>query len=190
MKTEVHRMCISTMEVLPIRDMIRFVISPDGIVTPDIKGKLPGRGIWVKADKESIQYAIQKNKFSRAAKASVQCPNDLVECIDRLLLNRIMEFISLGRRSNTIVNGFEKVKEILKSHEASIILMKSDEQADSAKKIIGMCKMLNVEYFTNMAFLDNAGTILHSDNVVYIGVKSGGIAQSLQYEIRRFEMMV
>ena len=46
---ELERMCVATRTVRPVADMIRFVIGPDGEAVPDLKRKLPGRGVWVTA---------------------------------------------------------------------------------------------------------------------------------------------
>ena len=64
-----ERRCIARQESLPKEQMIRFVLSPDNVVTPDVSGRLPGRGIWVSADKKSLKKAIARNLFARAAKA-------------------------------------------------------------------------------------------------------------------------
>ncbi|MGH9201434.1 MAG: DUF448 domain-containing protein, partial [Vicinamibacterales bacterium] len=44
------RRCIVTREVLPKESLVRFVVGPAGDAVPDIAGKLPGRGLWVKAE--------------------------------------------------------------------------------------------------------------------------------------------
>ena len=48
-KSATMRMCAVSREVRPIDELIRFVVSPDGAVVPDLKRKLPGRGLWVSA---------------------------------------------------------------------------------------------------------------------------------------------
>jgi predicted RNA-binding protein YlxR (DUF448 family) len=42
---------------------------PDGEIAPDILEKLPGRGIWVSAERDAIEtMAVKKNLFARAAR--------------------------------------------------------------------------------------------------------------------------
>ena len=50
-----ERRCIVTRETGPKAGLIRFVIGPDGEVTPDLAGKLPGRGLWVAADRATLE---------------------------------------------------------------------------------------------------------------------------------------
>ena len=68
---EPERKCIVSGEVQPKGGLIRFVVGPEGEVVPDVAGKLPGRGMYVSADRDAIGKAGKKNLFSRAAKAQV-----------------------------------------------------------------------------------------------------------------------
>ena len=42
-----ERYCALTRTLKPVDDMIRFVVGPGDEAVPDIKRKLPGRGVWV-----------------------------------------------------------------------------------------------------------------------------------------------
>jgi predicted RNA-binding protein YlxR (DUF448 family) len=77
-----ERRCIVRGESGPVAGMVRFVVSPDGEITPDILEKLPGRGIWVSADRKAIETAVKKNLFARAAKAKVDVPEDLADRVE------------------------------------------------------------------------------------------------------------
>ena len=66
-----ERRDIVTGEVMDEALLIRFVAGPGGEVTPDLARKLPGRGIWVAADRVSVATAARKGLFSRAAKAKL-----------------------------------------------------------------------------------------------------------------------
>ena len=67
-----ERKCIATGEVQPKYGLIRFVMGPDGEIVPDALEKLPGRGIWVSADRGAIEQAVKKRLFGRAARAQVR----------------------------------------------------------------------------------------------------------------------
>ena len=49
-----ERQCAVTRTRLPKEAMIRFVLSPDNVVTPDIAARLPGRGVWVAAERRHV----------------------------------------------------------------------------------------------------------------------------------------
>ncbi|HCI99528.1 MAG TPA: hypothetical protein DHV74_08180, partial [Sulfitobacter sp.] len=82
----------------PAQGLIRFVIGPEGQIAPDLAEKLPGRGIWVAADRAALEKAANKGLFARAAKQPVQVPEGLVEQVEALLVRRVIDLISLARK--------------------------------------------------------------------------------------------
>lgn len=123
---EPERRCIVTGDVQPKAGLVRFVVSPEGQVFPDLAGKLPGRGIWVTADRDLIDKAVKKGLFSRAAKKPVQAPADLGEQVERGQAKRVVELVSLARKAGLAVAGFEKVKGWLADGKARVLLQASD----------------------------------------------------------------
>lgn len=123
---EPERRCIATGEVQPKAGLIRFVAAPDGMIVPDLAEKLPGRGIWVAADRAAIEKAASKGLFSRAAKAPVTVPEGLSDLVEAGLARRVVELVSLTRKSGRAVAGFEKVKNWLAEGRAKVLLQASD----------------------------------------------------------------
>ena len=109
-RDEPERRCLVTGERQGKAEMIRFVVSPDGQIVPDILEKLPGRGIWVTSDPDILRQAVSKQLFSRGAKQKVTVADDLPEQVEALLVRRVCELIALSRKSGKAVAGFEKVK--------------------------------------------------------------------------------
>jgi uncharacterized protein len=106
--------------------LIRFVVSPDGAVVPDIAGKLPGRGFWVSADRDALETAVKKRLFARAARAPVDVPPDLPEQVEAALVRRLVETIALARKAGEAVAGYEKVRDWLARGEAAALLQAAD----------------------------------------------------------------
>lgn len=121
-----ERRCIVSGDVRPKTELIRFVAGPDGQVVPDILGKLPGRGIWVKADRGALEKAATKGLFARAAKAPVQVPDGLMGEVELQLTRRVISLLSMARKAGRAVAGFEKVKGWLDTGEAVLLLQASD----------------------------------------------------------------
>jgi predicted RNA-binding protein YlxR (DUF448 family) len=121
-----ERRCIATGESQPKAGLIRFVISPEGVVAPDVAGRLPGRGIYVSASRAALEKAAAKGLFSRAAKAPVTVPPGLVETVESVLARRLVDTISMARKAGQAVCGFEKVKDWLEKGEAAVLVQASD----------------------------------------------------------------
>jgi predicted RNA-binding protein YlxR (DUF448 family) len=125
-RDEPERRCIVTGDVQPKAGLVRFVVSPAGEVMPDLAGKLPGRGIWVTADRDAIGKAAAKGLFARAARAQVTVAPNLADLVEEGLAKRVVELVSLARKAGLAVAGFEKVKGWLAEGKAKVLLQASD----------------------------------------------------------------
>ena len=103
-----------TGEVKDAAELVRFVISPEGQVTPDIAGKLPGRGLWLSASAAAVAEAARGQRFARAARAPAAAGADLAERVGAGLAERCLNYLGLARRSGAAVTGYEKVAAALR----------------------------------------------------------------------------
>jgi uncharacterized protein len=96
------------------------------MIVPDIMGKLPGRGIYVAADRAALALAAKKNLFSRAARQAVKVPDNLPELVEQLVRKRVIDTLSLARKAGDAVMGYEKVKDWLAKGTAATLIQASD----------------------------------------------------------------
>jgi len=130
-----ERRCIATGEVQPKRGLIRFAVSPDGVVVPDVLEKLPGRGIWVAADRAALETAMKKGLFARAAKQTVTVPETLVADVETLLVRRLIDGVSMARKAGRAIAGYEKVRDWLGKEDARILFQASDGSERGKSKL-------------------------------------------------------
>lgn len=130
-----ERRCIATGEVQPKRGLIRFAVSPDGVVVPDVLEKLPGRGIWVAADRAALETAMNKGLFARAAKQTVIVPETLVADVETLLVRRLIDGVSMARKAGRAIAGYEKVRDWLGKEDARILFQASDGSERGKSKL-------------------------------------------------------
>ncbi len=124
-------------EVRDETGLIRFVAGPDGVATPDLARKLPGRGLWVAADRASVEQAAKKGLFARAAKAKVSAPSDLADQVETLLRRRLLSGLGLARRAGELTSGFEKVAAAIEGGRAAWLIEASDGAEDGRRKLWG-----------------------------------------------------
>jgi predicted RNA-binding protein YlxR (DUF448 family) len=127
-----ERRCIVTGEVAPKDGLIRFVIGPDNQVVADILGKLPGRGIYVTADRAAIDKAVSKGLFARAARQPVVAAADLSAHVEAQITRRV---VGLARKAGSAVTGYEKVKDWLAKGQARVLIQASDGSERGKTKI-------------------------------------------------------
>ena len=86
----------------PVGDLIRFVVGPEGVV-PDLKRKLPGRGLWITADRKTLKDAVSRNVFARGFKREVRVTAELTEITERLLQSaRALDALSIAGKSGLV----------------------------------------------------------------------------------------
>ena len=129
------RTCIvSGAEGSPER-MIRFLVGPDGDVVPDLARRLPGRGLWVTAERAAVERAVEKRVFSRAARAAVTASADLPDRVERLLLERALADLGRARRAGRAVAGFVKVEQMIGQQRAGLVVVADEADGDGLGKL-------------------------------------------------------
>lgn len=177
-----ERRCIATGEVAPKAGLIRFVVGPDGQIVPDVAGRLPGRGIWVSADRAALERAVGKRLFGRAARAPVQLPEGLVDLVEAQLARRLVDLVSLARKGGNAVCGYEKVREALMKGTAAVLLQASDGSER------GRARLRPPEGGAGpIAVLDAAelGMAFGRDRVIHAALAAGGLATRVVEEAAR-----
>jgi predicted RNA-binding protein YlxR (DUF448 family) len=122
-------------EIMPEERLIRFVVGPDDAVVPDLARKLPGRGLWVAADRASVEAGARKNLFARAAKAKVSAPAGLADTVENLLRRRLLSGLGLARKAGDTTSGFEKVSQAITAQKAAWLIEASDGAQDGRRKL-------------------------------------------------------
>ena len=141
-KSATTRMCAVTRQVRPIDDLIRFVVSPSGEVIPDLKRKLPGRGMWITASHGAVAEAARRHHFSRGFKRDVRVLPALADETGRLLARGALDALAMVAKAGQAVSGFAKVEEALVRSQAIALLHASDGAADGIRKLDAIVKKM------------------------------------------------
>jgi predicted RNA-binding protein YlxR (DUF448 family) len=129
------RMCAVSREVRPIDELIRFVVSPQGEVIPDLKRKLPGRGLWISASRRTVAEAERRHQFSKGFKRDVRVAATLPADTEALLVRSATEALAMAAKAGQVVSGFAKVEGLLEQGRAEALIHASDGAADGIRKL-------------------------------------------------------
>ncbi|WP_420861835.1 RNA-binding protein [Algirhabdus cladophorae] len=168
-----ERKCIGTGEVLPKDQLIRFVVGPEGQVVPDLRAKLPGRGLYLVASQTAFAQAIKKGAFARAAKMQVKVPDDLAALVEAGLARQMVDLISLSRKAGSAVCGFEKVKNALANDMVKVLVQASDGSERGKTKL---WTPEGARYF-GMLTQQELGLAFGRESVIHGALVSGGLTQ-------------
>ena len=181
-----ERRDLVTHEVMDESRLIRFVAAPDGSVAPDLARKLPGRGLWVAADRASVEAAVKKNLFSRAAKAPLKPAGDLAELVESLLVRRCLDQLGLARREGVLISGFEKAAAAIRSGKAAWLIEAADGSADGRGKLLALATHQAPRPKTCGAFTaDDLSLALGLENAIHAVLLEGGRADRWTFEVER-----
>lgn len=182
--TGAFRRCLVTGAVRPKTELLRFVVDPQGEIVPDIAGKLPGRGLWLTAQRAIVAEASSKRVFARAAKVSVVVAEGLEDRVATLLVQRCIDILGLARRSGLAVAGFVRVKEALTAGKAALLVEATDAAADGQGKLAALAPSL-----PRVACLDarELGVAFGREHAVHVALGKGRLADLFIAEARRLQ---
>jgi predicted RNA-binding protein YlxR (DUF448 family) len=130
------RLCITTRQVRPVGTLIRFVVGPDGVVIPDVKRRLPGRGVWITAQRHLVAEAVRRRLFGRAFKTEVRTSPELPEELERLLEQSALNALSIAHKAGLVIQGFAKVEAAIASGGPLMALVRArDAGEDGGHKL-------------------------------------------------------
>lgn len=178
-----ERKCVATGETEPRAGLIRFVLGPDNQVFADVMGKLPGRGVYVSATRDALTQAVKKKLFARGFKAQVTVQDGLVDDVERQVLRRTVDLISLARKSGDAVGGYEKVKDWLDKEEARVLIQASDGSGRGKSKLSTPHRGKYIGCMT----ADELGMAFGRETVIHAALASGGLSQRVVEEAQRLQ---
>jgi uncharacterized protein len=187
---EPARQCAATRTVHPVSELIRFVVGPNGEAVPDVKSKLPGRGIWVTATRDAMGEAIKRKVFARGFKRDVRLPPDLVDRTEHLLERAVLDALAIAGKAGLVAAGFGKVETALENAEVAAVLHAAEAAADGIRKLDAAQRRRQpaqppvVIGFLTSAQLDLA---LNRTNVVHAALLAGPASETFLARCRRLE---
>ena len=187
---ELTRLCVATHTVRPVGDLIRFVIGPNGEAVPDLKGKLPGRGVWVTATRDALTDAVKRKAFSRGFRRDLRVPADLVENTERLLESALLDALAIAGKSGLVAAGFSKTEGALANEDVVAVIHAADASPDGVRKLDAALRQRRtpgpvgkIQILTS-AQLDLA---LGRPNVVHAALLAGRASDTVLARLQRLE---
>lgn len=129
------RLCALTRAERPRAELIRFVLSPQGIVTADLVRRLPGRGVWVTATRAAVDDAVRRGVFARGLKAKAVAPPDLAAAIDRQLALQLRQSFAFANKAGLVTTGFTRAEAEIEAGRAATLVQATDAADDGRDRL-------------------------------------------------------
>ncbi len=130
-----ERTCALSRELKPASEMIRFVLGPAGEVVPDVKRKLPGRGIWITASRAAIEDAARRNVFARGFKRDVRVASDLATRTDQLIERAAIDALAIAGKAGAVLSGFTRIEAAVGRDDIRALLHAADAGDEGKRKL-------------------------------------------------------
>jgi len=177
-----ERRCILTRESGDAATMVRFVVAPDGRVVPDVDEKLPGRGLWLKATKDIVAEAVEREAFRKAMRGNAEASPLLAGEVETLLARRCLALVGFARRAGAAVGGYEKVRALAAKGRLGVLLASREAAADGRRKLAALAPGVPVVRLFAEAEL---AQVFGRETVAHAAIEEGRIARAFLREAAR-----
>ena len=196
------RQCAVSRDMLSIDQLVRFVEAPDSSIVPDVKAKLPGRGVWITCRREMLVQAVKSGVFARSLKKKVTVNPELPDQLDRLLLKCVIQRLSLATKAGLVTKGFVKVAKRLEKGEFVALLHAHDGAEDGKRKLNALLNRAVIDlgideiedemakYATapiDILSISELSLATGGENVVHSLIKEGGASSSFLNDLMRLK---
>jgi predicted RNA-binding protein YlxR (DUF448 family) len=188
----VERSCALTRQVMPVSDMVRFVVGPDGAVVPDVKRKLPGRGLWIAGSRAAVSEAVKRNVFARGFKRQVRAAPELAAETEKLLERAALDALAIAGKAGQAIAGAAKVAEALERDDVLALIHAADAAEDGRRKLNAALHRKTAEKSRETVIVETFSgeqldLALNRPNVVHAALLAGPGSETFLARVRRFE---
>ena len=185
-----ERHCALSRTLKPVDEMIRFVVGPDGDTVPDVKRKLPGRGIWITATRAALDEAIKRNVFVRGFKRNVRVAADLAAITERLLERSALDALAIAGKAGQVAGGFAKVEAAIGRDDVLALIHAADAAADGKRKLDAALQRKTPKKSREIAIVEifTSGQLdlaLRRLNVVHAALLAGPVSETFLARAKR-----
>ena len=178
------RRCIASGASRPRDALLRFVVGPGGALVPDLNESLPGRGLWISAERALLAKACERGLFARAARRPIVVAPDLIDEVERQLSARALDVLGLARRAGGLVMGFDKVQRALVEGRVAVLVEASDGARHGRARLGALARDIPVIAHFDGAMLSRS---LGRENVVHAALAPGRLAERFLRESARLD---
>jgi predicted RNA-binding protein YlxR (DUF448 family) len=184
------RTCVVTRSKRPPEELLRFVEAPDGRIVPDLARRLPGRGVWVTAERQTVIEAVKKNAFAKSLRRRVVVPPELPDQIEQLLRRRLVEALSLTNKAGLVTTGYDRVDAALERGRVEVLLHGLDASDDGRSRLDRKFRAIARDrgreaLIVRVLTSDELSLALGRPNVVHAALSAGGATDKFLNEARR-----
>ena len=165
-------------------DFIKFSLSPDKKLVPDLHDNLPGKSIWAPANKMMMKYIQERDDVKAHFGVSHLFSNDLVYLVKKILRKKILNSISLAKKAGYLAVGLDTIKtQLIEKKHCLIVVAKGAKSLQS----YSFFSSNNISCFENLLYQKDLEKSTGKNNVKYIGILSKNFKKTIQVDLNKLK---
>lgn len=178
-RRETERQCAVTRERRAPAELLRFAVDPEGNAVPDLKSRLPGRGVWVTCTRDILEKAVAGRVFDRAFRKPVKTAENLPDLVEGLLERDALQRLALANKAGDVICGFDKVSQAIRGGKAALLVHASDASPEGCRKLDNQFSAMEKGRKEASSIVrdfncEQLSLALGRPNVVHAALKQGG----------------
>ena len=121
-----RRVCVGCGDDAAPAELIGLIFSPTGTLVVDVRGRLPGKGLWVHCSRACV---------GEAARESGCDPNAWLAELRDWLRRTIMDGLSMAAAGGGAVGGFERLLQAMTTEEVAFLVLADDASERTVRSI-------------------------------------------------------
>ncbi|MBF0623734.1 MAG: DUF448 domain-containing protein [Magnetococcales bacterium] len=184
-----RRTCLVSRQEGPREELLRLVVDPQGRLTEDLGGRLPGRGLWLHPSQENLRVlASRPGQLEKLARHPVILP-DMDTWSERLgqgLSRRAVEGIGLARRAGMVRTGLLMAAELLEQGADPLLLLAGDTADNTREKVDRLVRRHGCRQPLELLDRDHLGAACGRGPTALLAVLDGGAARRVRADALRW----
>ena len=165
-------------------NFIKICLSPDNKLVPDLYDNLPGKSVWLPANKSLINDILGKEDLKIYFGVPEFLTTDLSPLISKILRKKILNSISLTKKSGNLAIGIDAIKNQLTQKKHCLILV-----AKGAKSLLNnsFFSSKDISIFECLLEQKDLEKSTGKNNVKYIGILSKNFKKTIQVDLNKLK---
>ena len=165
-------------------DFIKLSLSPDNELVPDLHNNLPGKSIWVPANKKLIKHIQERDDVKAHFGVSRLFCNDLVFLVKKILRKKILNSISLTKKAGYLAIGLDTIKTQLIEKKHCLIVV---ARGAKSLKNYSFFSSNSISCFENLLYQRDFEKSTGKNNVKYVGILSKNFKKTIQVDLNKLK---
>ena len=165
-------------------DFIKICLSPDNKLIPDLCDKLPGKSVWLPADKALIVDILREEDLKTYFGISKIHSPDLVSIVEMILRKKIMSSISMTKKSGVLAIGLDAIKtQLIQKRHCLIIVARGAKRLTDKSFFVSK----NISVFESLLEQKDLEKSTGKINVKYVGIFSKNFKKTIQVDLNKLK---